>query len=167
MWQQFGNPLCTVILGIILMIPAGCKQRHPLPGGPVSMLTNMPMEQVVLVRKGRAVGAFIASAPTSIPGPATYRWIWRGDGGGVLSEREEACTSGKGRITHDRVAFGPFVLYVTDYYDGRVKLTYPRGPGEPDRPDDVSFAVTTERTWDNLNALDNRFEYRTHPPTSP
>lgn len=112
--------------------------------------------QVVLVQKGRTLGAFVTEANNG--NAVRYRWYYRSDGKGELDPRDENVTTGTSTaIRQDNrspsIAFGPFQIEWTRASSHWGWILY-------DRKSTMRLCITNERHLRGLDALDPTWRYK-------
>lgn len=133
----------------------------------------VPDGTVVLVKKGKALGAFILrNQRTDGRGPLIYDYCYRTDGRGEFNRCSlQGCVCGSKRIPAQYnagpdfqvVVFGPFRIPWSANDNGKGWLYYPRRSGEKVAPGDLQICVTSESDMKRINATDSKWIYRGSP----
>ena len=149
---------------------AGLQDLQPLCRGAV------PNRVIVLLRRGGAYGAILFSRQAGGPGSARsvkYEWVWRADGKGALDPRDPDVASGGGEAelpaeSFDAAAivFGPFELYWNAAGEGYGALECGLPSFVLSVTPPLLCCVTTEDSFNDLNASDPEWRYDPPPLAS-
>ncbi len=150
----FGGAMVTVVVVTTVLVgseAAGVSSaiESPVPNG-----------EVVLLVKGKAIGALILTTQSVTPERVSYTWHYRTDGGGTFHAAEAGRFQSGQAKDATRISFGPFSVGWSAHDDHSGYLYYPRMPGEPVTADDVRICVTRERDLEQIDAFDPKWIFR-------
>lgn len=117
--------------------------------------------EVVLVRKGPAVGAFKLVGREG--GELRYAWIFRDDGGSRLDLSDPSVHSGEATSREaetSTIAFGPFAISWSVSWIGRSYLYHDLDAHEPVGPGTTRLAVTELEDFFGVDADDPAWRYK-------
>jgi len=174
LWRDLAGHALAVVAIIIIAVGVaswrewasaiGGSRNHTFSAG-LSAGIEPPVKdgEIVLLKKGNAIGVVIPRKQTTQPERISYDWCYRTDGGGTFHAQE----GGKFRSGHvaqaKRVRFGPFSVSWSGHDDGSGYLYYDRFAGSPITPNDVRICVTHERDLERINAYDPRRLFKGSP----
>ncbi len=159
-WRRLLWPAVLSVSAIILAMIVSSVAHGRQKGISAAIETPVSNGEIVLVKKGEAIGAFIPTKQTSSPERISYDWYFRTDGQGTF-RAEEAEDYESGHVEADRkVGFGPFVIPWSFQSDGAGWLYYGKSPDSPVEEDDIRICLTHERDLEQIDAFDHRWIFK-------
>ena len=143
--------------------PAFPSCQHDWQPGVSSAVEHLVSDgSIVLVKKGRAYGAFILHKQEVTSTQIEYDWYYRTDGNGTFRS-EDSDSLHAGTAVSDRIRFGPFVIGSSQASAGKGYIYYERFLGCKVGPDDMRICVTREGDIQGIDATDSRWLYKASP----
>jgi hypothetical protein len=118
--------------------------------------------QVVLVKNGKEVGAFILRNQQFNPEVTDYQWYLRNDGKGTFHEDDAAVTNGV-VTSATKISFGTFAIEWSGHSNRSGWVYFSKPPGDFKTAAKFEMCVTTETNVTAVNAHDSRWRYREKP----
>lgn len=122
----------------------------------------VPDGNIVLVMRGKEVGAFIPNNQKASPEVTDYTWYYRADGKGTFSTNDPGVTAGT-VSNATSIAFSTFAVDWSINANGRGWVYFSRGPTELGKTPDFVMCVTGETNIAAVNAKDRKWKYRGRP----
>lgn len=121
---------------------------------------------IVLVKRGRALGALILKNQKLTPAHTDFVWCYRADGKGTFRKRDiglfrtgSGSSSSKARLM-ERLKFGPFSVVWYSSEDGKGVVSYAEYPGGAMTNRDTLICPTNETDIKKIDATDPKWLYK-------
>ena len=140
------------------MLVAGCND--PGRGQSSAHEIGVGDGQIVLVRRGKEVGAFILRNQQLSPEVTDYTWYYRADGRGALVPADGAVSSGT--VTNaTTISFRTFSVQWSINSEHRGWVYYSKSGVQPAKKSDFEMCITTETNLANVGDANSRkWKYR-------
>jgi len=164
-WRAYAGPAMVVVLAVaagMILVGMASGGSHE-EGISTAMEPPVVSGEIVLLAKGKTVGALILTKQSTQPERVSYEWRYRTDGKGTF-RAAEAGRYRSGTVREGKeVAFGPFSVTWSGRDDTSGYLYYPRFFEETMRADDLRICMTGERDWEKVDAFDPKWAFRASP----
>lgn len=146
---------CALVLPVL-----GC--RDPNIGQSSANEAPVADGQVVLVRSGNEVGAFVLKNQQFGPEVTDYLWFLRTDGGGSFKNGDAAVKTGYvAKAT--KINFGNFTVGWSGHSNQSGWVYFSKGPADLKKQAAFEMCVTTATNVYAVDASDSRWRYRERP----
>ena len=149
----------NLLLILMLLAVSGCKDanRGQSAGNETPVLDG----QIVLLKRGNEVAAFIPSHQRMSPEQTDYVWFYRSDGKGRLSPGDPAVATGVvSNATHaTKISFATFSIDWSINTDRKGWVYFSAAPLQLGKVTDYAMCVTTETNLAVMDANDRRWKY--------
>ncbi len=149
-----------LVLALVWVGGGACKDHRS--GQTSANEAPVPDGQIVLLRRGNEMAAFILRNQTSQPERTDYTWYYRADGKGTFPVKDPAVMTGT--VTNaSQIAFATFSVEWSINGNGRGWVYFSAGPTDLQKKTDYAMCVTTETNLASLDAKDRHWDYRSRP----